>query len=491
MKRQIYPERVMRRWFPGAIAFLLLTVSLSLSRPPQEQRAEPESCTSILVGKLASVDGSTMTSHSCDSGTDRTWMNIVPRQKHNPGEMATVWLEPKVTKGPNDPDRIRRGEIPAGGRNLQVPQCRLPHHERAPAGDRRNDHRRAGASCTAGRHHRRAGTVPPCPRESEERRGRRSDRRSADQEATGTTTAGNASPSPIPTRSGISKSSARARERSARSGLPCAFPTTRSACPPTRTGSGRSTSRTRTTTWPRTTSSRWHRRWAGGIRKAGKPFEFCYAYADRNSLYCRRREWRALSLLAPVPEARPECRELSALGEAGQESVGTGSARDIPRHLRGDAVRHDAPADRRERQGANGQEPRCQSLHERGLRELFHIQRERTIASPTATYLQITQSRSWLPNPIGGLVWLGYDNPATTPHMPFYIGITADAGVFMVDGRAKFTARLRLVGVPNGQQAVLHPLPGDERGCEEGLAADRGTGFRAAEGNRGGGAAPV
>jgi hypothetical protein len=31
-----------------------------------------EGCTSILVGRLASADGSTMTSHSCDSGTDRT-----------------------------------------------------------------------------------------------------------------------------------------------------------------------------------------------------------------------------------------------------------------------------------------------------------------------------------------------------------------------------------------------------------------------------------
>jgi dipeptidase len=69
---------------------------------------------------------------------------------------------------------------------------------------------------------------------------------------------------------------------------------------------------------------------------------------------------------------------------------------------------------------------------------LFHIQRERNIGSPTATYLQITQSRSWLPNPIGGLVWLGYDNPATTPHMPFYIGISQMPESFMVDGREKY-----------------------------------------------------
>ena len=73
---------------------------------------EFDSCTSILVGRLASVDGSTMTSHSCDWGTDRTWMTIVPNMKHKPGEMAKVYYEPKRTKGPNDPDRLVTGEIP-------------------------------------------------------------------------------------------------------------------------------------------------------------------------------------------------------------------------------------------------------------------------------------------------------------------------------------------------------------------------------------------
>ena len=48
------------------------------------------------------------------------------------------------------------------------------------------------------------------------------------------------------------------------------------------------------------------------------------------------------------------------------------------------------------------------------------------------------ESRSWLPDPIGGVVWLGYDNPVTTPHTPFYVGITSMPASYMVDGRAKF-----------------------------------------------------
>ena len=33
-------------------------------------------CTSIVVGRQASTDGSVMTSHTCD-GTSHTWVNIV------------------------------------------------------------------------------------------------------------------------------------------------------------------------------------------------------------------------------------------------------------------------------------------------------------------------------------------------------------------------------------------------------------------------------
>ena len=60
---------------------LMLCASLSVSVAQQIQYPEPilnpESCTSIMVGKKASADGSVMTSHTCDSNY-RTWMDIVP-----------------------------------------------------------------------------------------------------------------------------------------------------------------------------------------------------------------------------------------------------------------------------------------------------------------------------------------------------------------------------------------------------------------------------
>ncbi len=63
---------------PRSLSFLVLGLAvLALSilpaspTPPARPDGPPEfdSCTSILVGRLASVDGSTMTSHSCDSRT--------------------------------------------------------------------------------------------------------------------------------------------------------------------------------------------------------------------------------------------------------------------------------------------------------------------------------------------------------------------------------------------------------------------------------------
>lgn len=48
-----------------------------------------QSCTSIMVGKKASHDGSVMTSHTCD-GRYRTWLHIEPAADHKPGTMHTV-----------------------------------------------------------------------------------------------------------------------------------------------------------------------------------------------------------------------------------------------------------------------------------------------------------------------------------------------------------------------------------------------------------------
>jgi dipeptidase len=173
--------------------------------------------------------------------------------------------------------------------------------------------------------------------------------------------------------------------------------------------------------------------------ESGEPFRFAYAYASRTSLYSRRREWRALSLLAPSLglDANAENFPLSVRPD---EKVDVADLLEIFRDYYADT-----PYDmtRRltvvNRDGETVKSPVANPFMNADLRELLEVDRERTIASPAATYLTITQSRSWLPDPIGGVVWLGYDNPATTPHIPFYIGISQMPDSYMVDGRREFS----------------------------------------------------
>jgi dipeptidase len=172
--------------------------------------------------------------------------------------------------------------------------------------------------------------------------------------------------------------------------------------------------------------------------RSGRPFEFCYAYADRNAMYSRRREWRVLSLLAPSLKLDPNAENFP-LSVKPDKKVSVQNLLAIFRDTYGGTpFDMTAPLTTVNRKGETIKSPVANPFMSSDLRDLLRVQRERMICSPTATYLQITQSRSWLPDPIGGLVWLGYDNPATTPHMPFYIGINRMPESFMVDGRARF-----------------------------------------------------
>jgi dipeptidase len=176
--------------------------------------------------------------------------------------------------------------------------------------------------------------------------------------------------------------------------------------------------------------------------KSGAEFEFCYAYApsSRTSLGSRRREWRALSLLAPSLKLNGESENypLSVKPEKkvtiqGLLVIFRDSYADTPYDMT-------AGLNAVSRKGETLKSPVAGPFLSGDWKSLLRIKSERTICSPSATYLQITQSRSWLPDAIGGVVWLGYDNPATTPHTPFYCGISRMPDSFMVDGRWGYKA---------------------------------------------------
>jgi dipeptidase len=57
---------------------------------------------------------------------------------------------------------------------------------------------------------------------------------------------------------------------------------------------------------------------------------------------------------------------------------------------------------------------------------------ERAISTQQTGFSFVTQSRGWLPNPIGGILWFGVDDTYSTCYVPMYCGITEIPECFRV-----------------------------------------------------------
>jgi len=62
----------------------------------------------------------------------------------------------------------------------------------------------------------------------------------------------------------------------------------------------------------------------------------------------------------------------------------------------------------------------------------------RTIGVNRAEYTTVTQVRGWLPNPIGGIVWLAFGAQDTACYMPIYIGSTEIPSSFQIGDHWEF-----------------------------------------------------
>lgn len=86
----------------------------------------PESCTSIMVGKKASTDGSVITSHTCD-GNYRTWVDIVPAADYKNDTVTAVYEGNMHTEFVNDmTNRKLKGEIPQAKHTYQFVNTSYP-----------------------------------------------------------------------------------------------------------------------------------------------------------------------------------------------------------------------------------------------------------------------------------------------------------------------------------------------------------------------------
>jgi len=162
-----------------------------------------------------------------------------------------------------------------------------------------------------------------------------------------------------------------------------------------------------------------------GIWKRGNPFVWHDVYGDPGSNYNSLREWRALNLAAPSlslqvtgdplvdrypfsvkPEKPITVQRLLAVMRDGYE----GTKFDLTEH----------PA-------FNPQGKKSPLARPWGPTELFDllgIKAKRALCTPTSGYVFVAQLRDWLPDTFGNCLWFAYGPAYTSCFVPIYAGVT-------------------------------------------------------------------
>ncbi|MEJ2052489.1 MAG: C69 family dipeptidase [Calditrichaceae bacterium] len=173
------------------------------------------------------------------------------------------------------------------------------------------------------------------------------------------------------------------------------------------------------------------------------PFEFCYAYDPdgRNSFASRRREWRVLDLLAPSLKLYPNAENYPFSVKPDTLVTLQKMVRIFQDYYEGTDFNPVKNITWVNKDGKTEISPLANPFMPYDMNPLFKINGgwgklgERTIARWYTIYATITQSRDWLPDPIGGLVWLAWDNVAASIYTPLYCGITDVPDSFKEPGR--------------------------------------------------------
>ncbi|HAN00162.1 MAG TPA: peptidase C69 [Marinilabiliales bacterium] len=174
--------------------------------------------------------------------------------------------------------------------------------------------------------------------------------------------------------------------------------------------------------------------------KEGEPFQFCYVYApeSRESVASRRREWRVFQLLAPSRHFDPNDKDFPfsvkpdkkvSLSDMVQlfKDYYEGTPYDMTRNI----TTTNSEGEKVVSPLANPFMPYDQLPLHNIQGGWFHTDSktghidflgERTIARWYTMYGTVIQLRDWLPDEIGGVTWLALDNIATSLYVPVYAG---------------------------------------------------------------------
>lgn len=437
----------MSRSFLKMLGIVALAAAALASFSPSLRAGEPEvrdGCTCITVGRLASVDGSVMTSHTADSYSDRTWINVVPGKKHPPGSKAEIYDKTNTTASAFDLSaRVLVGEIPQVSETLQYLNSMLPPM---------NEHQLGVGESTFG-------GKPEMKSDKGLINYWELNRLMVERARTA--------------REAIRIVDELTKEYGYNDGGECfTIADTKEVWHLEILGPGKGKVGA---VWAAQRVPDDHvsvNANASRIRHidlsdpdrfmasenvfcvaqemgfwdpdSGKPFEFCYAYADRGSMASRRREWRVLDLLAPSLKLDPNA-ENYPFSVKPEKKV---SARDIMTLFRDTFEGTEFDMTQfitiRDKDGKMVKSPHANPFMPYDMMPLFNInggwgaRGERCLARFYCTYVTVIQSRGFLPDPIGGVVWFGYDNPATTAYAPLYCCATELPQSYQICGRRDF-----------------------------------------------------
>ena len=174
-----------------------------------------------------------------------------------------------------------------------------------------------------------------------------------------------------------------------------------------------------------------------------EPFHFCYAYAphSRSSVAAWRREWRVFDLLAPSLKLDPMAGDYPFSVKPDNKvtlqqivNVFKDYYEGTPYDLTKDQIVLDEDGNAMISPLASPHMP-YDMLNMLRINGGWGTLGERTIARWYTMYATIIQCRNWLPDEIGGVVWLAQDNVATSIYVPVYCGVTDVAPQYKVAGR--------------------------------------------------------
>ncbi len=411
----------------------------------------PEGCTSITVGKNASADGSVITSHTDDSHRTRSWMDIQPAKNYKPGEMVPMYKRSADdTKAMPAYKHEKIGEIPQVEHTYQYINSAYPCMNEKQLG--------IGESTFGGREELQSDEgLIDCQRLCQLMVERCSTARQAIQMADeltkkyGWNDYGECLTIADPKEVWHFEIVGPGKGKTGAVWVAQRVPDKHIAV-----NVNASTIKEidlSNTDYFMASKNIYEVAKENGWWNEDETFRFCYAYApeSRNAIGSRRREWRIFDLLAPSLDLDPNAQDYPFSVKPDKKvtlddlvmvfkDYYEGTPYDMTRNIKttdengktiiSPLANPFMPYDQLEISNVSGG---WYSVDDETADISFLG--ERTIARWYTMYATIIQCRDWLPNEIGGVVWLAQDNVATSVYVPVYCSVTDLPKSYKTPGR--------------------------------------------------------